>query len=67
MRRDAHEWTRNGAPLLERFNIKGWYHNILFATARALHQGRCTPHASCRLTEEGGLIAGSPFKLEQEE
>ena len=37
------------------------YHHILLATARALCQCQCTPHARFPLTEGGGLISGSPL------
>ena len=33
----------------------------MLATARALCQGQCTPHARFPLTEGGGLISGSPL------
>ena len=39
--------------------LRGLYHHILLATARALCQGRCTPHARFPLTKGGGLISGS--------
>ena len=41
--------------------LRGLYHHILLATARALCQGQCTPHARFPLTEGGGLISGSPL------
>ena len=41
--------------------LRGLYHHSLLARARALHQCRCTPHASCPLTKRGGLISGFPF------
>ena len=41
--------------------LRGLYHHILLATARALCQGQCTPHARFPLTKGGGLISGSPL------
>ena len=41
--------------------LRGLYHHILLATARALCQGQCTPHARFPLTEGGGLISGPPL------
>ena len=41
--------------------LRGSYHHIRFATARALHQGRCTTHASCPLTEGCSVYLGSVY------
>ena len=35
--------------------LRGLYHHILLATARALCQGQCTPHARFPLTERGRI------------
>ena len=41
--------------------LRGLYHHILLATARALCQGQCTPHARFPLIKGGGLVSGSPL------
>ena len=59
------EWHLANVYSLVYFSVvvcmRGLYHHILLATARALCQGQCTPHARFPLTEGGGLISGSPL------